>query len=235
MAVNVTIRFPQIDAAGIMFYPRCFELLTRYFPESPLESAPFSIKTRFLRPLRLGDQIDIQFAEDGERWAFSACKGAVEHFRVESMTGASEHEQISGHVTQDGILGAWACGPSGAMLLSRSFEYLNVAVEETLEQVLGMPFHDMHVARGIGIPTAEFATVVKALPRGGQRVCMKTRIDSVGRKSLTLRHQLRSDGACLVDNTQTIVFVEMLRNDYRSIPIPDDMRKQLEASVDVAA
>ena len=55
-----------------MFYPRCFELLAKYFPTSPLDRAPYAMKTRFLRPLRLGDQIDIGFSEEGGRWCFTA-------------------------------------------------------------------------------------------------------------------------------------------------------------------
>lgn len=218
-----------------MFYPRCFELLARSFPGSVLERPPFAMRTRFFRPLRLGDRIGLDYSENAGRWAFSAQKDAVEHFRVEAATASLTGERFVGHVTQDGVLGGWACGPSGRMLLSRSFEYLNVAVEETLEKVLGMPFHEMHVTRGIGIPTVQFTTSVAELPMAGQSVFMETRISHVGSKSLTLQHQLRSDGECFVDNTQTIVFVEMLEHDYRSMPIPEDMRDLLEASVDVAA
>ena len=65
MSVDVTIRFPQIDAAGILFYPRCFELLARYFERTPIDASPVTMQTTFTHPLRLGDRIALQLEQDG--------------------------------------------------------------------------------------------------------------------------------------------------------------------------
>lgn len=232
--MDITIRFPQIDVAGIMFYPRCFELLQRYFPDSPLENAPFGMRTTFAQPLRLGDRVSLALERDDERWAFSGASRGSECFRVESRRLGPPPSNAPAFRSQHGALGGWACGPSGRMALSRSFEFLNMAAEEYLERVLDLPFHELHVGRRLGIPTARFHTQVFALPRWRDEIHMATEVGAVGSKSLTLRHQLRRAEECLVETEQVVVFVEMQANGYRSVPIPDDLRALLKESADVA-
>lgn len=235
MTVDVTIRFPQIDAAGIMFYPRCFELLARHFQGSPLDTTPISVRTTFAHPLRLGDRITLRLDEQGDYWSYSASLDGLECFRVESLEEFPELESSGGFVTQMGGVGNWACGPAGRMALSRSFEYVNVAVEEFFEHVLESAFADLHVGRRIGIPTVEFLTRVHELPRPGDAVSMATDAVAIGTKSLTLTHALRRGTDCLVENRQVLVFVEMQRDGFRSVRIPDDVRDALEEKRNVAA
>ncbi|MEM7501256.1 MAG: thioesterase family protein [Pseudomonadota bacterium] len=233
--MDVTIRFPQIDAAGILFYPRCFELLSRYFERTPVDAAPVSMQTTFAHPLRLGDRISLQLEQEGRRWAYSATLAGRECFRVVSLEAFPELGGSDGHETQAGPIGRWACGPSGHMSLSRSFEYVNVAVEEYLEHVTGSTFANLHVERRIGIPTVEFLTRVRDLPLAGDTVCVVSRALAVGTTSLTLAHELRRGEECLIENRQVVVFVEMEADGYRSVRIPADVREALEENLNVAA
>ena len=235
MSVDVTIRFPQIDAAGILFYPRCFELLARYFERTPIEAAPVTMKTTFTHPLRLGDRITLQLEQQERRWAYSAALAGRECFRVASLDAFPELGESDGYETQAGTVGRWACGPSGHMSLSRSFEYVNVAVEEFLEHITGTAFANLHIERRIGIPTVEFLTRVRDLPRVGDAVCVVSRALAVGTTSLTLAHELHRDKECLIENRQVVVFVEMEADGYRSVRIPADVRAALEENLNVAA
>lgn len=61
MERTVTIRFSHIDGAGIVFYPRYFELLSELFAELPFAKTPFAMQTDFLRANYLGDEIQITF------------------------------------------------------------------------------------------------------------------------------------------------------------------------------
>ena len=42
MERTVTIRFSHIDGAGIVFYPRYFEMLGELFADLPFAKAPFA-------------------------------------------------------------------------------------------------------------------------------------------------------------------------------------------------
>ena len=83
MSVDITVRFPQVDVAGIMFFPRYFELLLRYFPNSPVSETPLAMRTRFLRSNRMGDRLRLSFSGNAESWHYSGTTDDKEHFRVE--------------------------------------------------------------------------------------------------------------------------------------------------------
>ena len=59
MERTVTIRFSHIDGAGIVFYPRYFEMLSELFADLPFAMAPFAMQTDFLKPNYLGDQLSV--------------------------------------------------------------------------------------------------------------------------------------------------------------------------------
>ena len=49
------IRFSHIDGAGIVFYPRYFEMLADSFPSRFAVVDPVRISTEFRHPARLGE------------------------------------------------------------------------------------------------------------------------------------------------------------------------------------
>lgn len=235
MSVDVIVRFPQCDAAGIMYYPRYFELLTRYFPGSPITNTPLAMQIRFSRPNRLGDRLAIGLVEEKNSWAYSGCMNGVEHFRVVSAPLEKMEKKAARFVTMPDVVGQWAVGADDTMQLSRCFEYFSDAVEMFMEDVLATTFHEMHIGRRVGIPTVGFTTTVNELPRVGEEIVTSVQALKVGSKSLTLRHQLLRGQECLVENEQVIVFVEMLPDGFQSMDIPDDMRGPLRERLDVAA
>jgi acyl-CoA thioesterase FadM len=223
---RVTIRFPQCDPAGIVFYPRYFEMLLRQFPDSPLARTPLAVSTRFFRSNRLGDRIGLEF-NDGDDWSYVGSMDGEPCFSMTPMRDAgrladdAHCPDDAAFRTTDEVLGDWALDRNGRLHLSRYFEFLNMAIEEWLADTLDLPFHELHVGRSVGIPTVRFDTTVRELPPGGATVSTWIRPTKLGTKSLTFTSWFVADERCVVENEQVIVFVEMQDEGFESIEIPD--------------
>ena len=234
---RVTIRFPQCDPAGIVFYPRYFEMLLRHFPDAPLAETPLAVSTRFLRPNRLGDTIELAFS-GGEDWS---CVGRMDGDTCFSMAPMQEAGPLADDAhrpddnafrTSDEILGDWALDRTGRLHLSRYFEFVNMAIEEWLADTLEIPFHELHVGRAVGIPTVSFDTVVRERPEGGATVSTWIRPTRLGTKSMTFKSWFVADGRSVIENEQVVVFVEMQEQGFESIEIPDDIAEAFSHQLD---
>jgi acyl-CoA thioesterase FadM len=235
----VTIRFPQVDPAGIIFYPRYFELVQRYFPDIRFGGPPAAIKTRFLKPNRLGDRIHCTVVQGpGENgWSVSGSMNGQEYFSMRPFEPtenlAADFSAMAPPVfrTRTESLGEWACGISGHMHLSRYFEYLNMAIEEWFEETLEMPFHELHVGSGVGIPTVQFKTQIRNLPSMGDKISIGITPTAIGVRAMTFRSWLLGTDERFIENEQVVVFVRMLEDGYESIPIPSGLRQRFESQV----
>jgi len=246
MERTLTIRFSHIDGASIVFYPRYFEMLSELFVDLPFAQAPFGMRTDFLRPNFLGDEIRVVFEDsrlkplpqkavppDG-RWSFTACMGDERHFSVASLPSEESELDPSAHrpdlpaFQSDAIsLAPWTSDCTGCLQVSRFFELVNVAVEQWFPRTLGLTFHELHIVNSGGIPTVTMRTRCRELPRAGDSVTMWIRPTEIGKKSLTFTSWLVRHNECLLENEQTIVFVKVNGTDFKSIPIPDEIRQRL--------
>ena len=89
---RVTLRFPQIDPAGIMFYPRYFEIALRRFPVLPFSAPPYTLTTQFIRPNRLGDTLDLSLQHD--IYHMQIMKGDLAR-TIESNLAVISHMQLA--------------------------------------------------------------------------------------------------------------------------------------------
>lgn len=238
MSQTVTIRFAHVDAAGIVFYARYFELLARVFPASVFASTPFAMRSEFLRPNRLGDRLQIVSKRDASKWCYSGLMDGVEHFRISSLPHGEPPLSADAHQNETTALrtapravGAWASDSSGHMSVSRYFELVSDTVELWFEAVLDLPFQKLHSATKMRVPTVRFTTRFRTLPGSGDEIAMWIRPVRLGNKSLTFRNWLVRGDECLVDNEQVIVFVEANHNGYESIPVPEELRGRIEAQI----
>ena len=237
MERTVTIRFSQIDGAGIVFYPRYFEMLSELFTDLPFAKAPFAIQTDFLKPNYLGDQLDIDYennASSGD-WSFTGRMGDAKHFsisvlpREESELDASAHRPDQPSFQSDAMLIApWASDCTGYLQVSRYYELINVAVEQWFPRTLAMSFQELHTANSGGIPTVVLRTRCRELPRAGDSVTFWIRPTGIGETSLKYTSWLVRGDECLLENEQIIVFVKLNGRDFQTIPIPDGMRERLQ-------
>lgn len=241
---SVVIRFSHIDAAGIIFYPRYFELLSQAFPELPIGAAPFAMKTTFRKSNRLGDKVNIVYASQGPAsgWSFSGQMDNCEHFSVRGLPLEDERPALEAHRPQEPAfradalnVAAWATDHSGYLQVSRFFELVNFAVEQWFEELLGMPFHELHMVLGLGIPTVEMTTCCRELPRLGDLVTMWVRPKKIGSRSLVFTTWLVRDDGCLIENEQVVVFIRMTEGGFETITIPEDIRARIEAQLEIPA
>ena len=240
-AREVVIRFPQVDPAGIVFYPRYFEMVQRAFPTVPINTFPCGVKTQFLRPNHLGDRIELSF-ECGDTvadWSVAGSMDGEKYFSmspidVEDTDGILAAPMSALFSTAEMDVGEWCLGRTGHMHLSRYFEFLNMAIEEYFEDTLDIPFVELHVGRNTWIPTVQFDTQIVSMPRLDDRVSIHVRPDRLGRRAMTFTSWLIGNGHCHVVNEQVVVFVRMLEEGFESIDIPDYIRSAFEQQRDRA-
>ena len=234
---SATIRFSHVDAAGIVFYPRYFELLAEKFPVLPISSAPFAMLIEFLRPNHLGDQVRILYEcnESTNDWSYSGRIKDSEYFSLRSLPAddvqlnADAHRPHSPAFRADPVLiGAWASGSDGFLQVSRYFELISAAVEQWFERTLDLPSRQLHIVGRNGIPTVKLKTRCRALPRLGGTVEMWVRPAQVGRRSIQFTTWLVRDNDCLMETEQVIVFVRMNAEGFCSEALPDTVRSRLQ-------
>jgi len=236
----VTIRFPHVDNAGIVFYPRYIELLLKHFPDLPIFTTPTAFTIEFRRPNRLGDKIEIvsDYAVGYEEWSVTGRMRDADHFTVRPLPSAAATIPPKGYPADDKVfatgdieVGEWMSDRQGRMYLSRYFELFNVSVEKWFESTLDLPFHQLHVDRRVGIPTVRFQTKCRELPRVSDNVTVLFRPIRIGSRSMTSRSWMVRDGDCLVETEQVIVFVQMQENGYETTEIPEYVRDAFAAQL----
>ena len=232
---DVTIRFPQVDPAGIVFYPRYFEMVQRCFPDVPFSRIPVGVKTQFLKPNRFGDRMTLRFDRGtaGDDWSVTGSMQGSTCFSMTPIdagdaTASIQTSQAAAFVSKESAVGEWCVDQQGRMHLSRYFEYLNMAIEEWFEEVLDLPFAELHVGRRIGIPTVQFDTRVFCLPNTGDDIAIRIQAIRTGGRAMTFASWLVSGDRCLVESTQVVVFVSMQDDGFESIDIPDYIRSAFE-------
>jgi 4-hydroxybenzoyl-CoA thioesterase len=237
MERTVSIRFSHIDDAGIVFYPRYFEILSELFADLPFTKVPFAMQTEFLKSNCLGDQLNITYENDPSSgdWAFTGRMGDAKHFliaslpRDESELDASAHRPDRPGFQSDAMMiGPWASDCSGYLQVSRYYELLNAAVEQWFPGTLATTFKEFHVAKGYGMPTVVLRTRCRELPRAGESVTIWVRPTEIGKKSLKYTTWLVQGDECLLETEQIIVFIKRKGREFRTMPIPDEIRERLQ-------
>lgn len=234
---SITIRFSHIDDAGIVFYPRYFEILSELFEDLPFAKRPFAMQTEFLKSNCLGDQLDINYENDPSSgdWAFTGRMGEVKHFLIASLPRDERALDPSGHrpdqpaFQSDAMLMApWATDCTGYLQVSRYYELLNAAVEQWFPRTLATSFKKFHLVNGYGMPTVVLRTRCRELPRAGESVKIWIRPTKIGGKSLTYTTWLVRGDECLLETEQIIVFIKVHGREFQPMPIPDEIRQGLQ-------
>jgi len=236
MERTTTVRFSHIDDAGIVFYPRYFEILSELYADLPFATTPFAMQTEFLKSNVLGDQLDITYENDPSSgdWAFTGRMGDAKHFLIASLPREERELDATAHrpdqpAFQSGamLIAPWASDCTGYLQLSRYYELLNAAVEQWFPGKLGTSFKEFHLAKGYGMPTVLLRTRCRELPRAGESVTIWIRPTRIGRKSLTYTTWLVRGDECLLETEQIIVFVKVKGREFKTMPIPDEIRERL--------
>ena len=233
---NFRVRFSQIDAARVIYYPRYLEIVADAFPEAKMDEAPFDVAIRFLQSNRLGDEIEMHLQNRPDGWSASG-RMDVEHFSV-ALTRRSGDEraqpyasELASFETEAHMLRDWMCGPTGHLHLSRYYELISDAIERWFESSVGMTFKELHFAREFGIPTVQMDTRCNSLPQRGETVTMGLRPVSVGASAVQLTTWLAGAGNIMLETSQVLVFVELDDDKIKTVRIPDALRARIRAQL----
>lgn len=237
MERTISIRFSHIDGASIVFYPRYFEMLGELFDELPFANPPFAMQTSFLKPNYLSDQLVVDYSTGSaaDAWRFTGRMQGEDHFLISALSADERELNADAHrptapafQAEPMKIAPWTTDCTGFLQVSRFFELLNAAVEQWFPRALDMTFHELHSVRNCGIPTVVMRTRCRALPRAGDTTTIWIRPTGIGNKSLQYTCWLVRDDECLLENTQTIVFVKRNGRDFETIPIPERIRVKLQ-------
>lgn len=115
------------------------------------------------------------------------------------------------------------CDPAGIVFYPRYFEMMNGVVEDWCAQGLGCSFHEMHINRGIGLPTVHLETDFIKPTELGESLLAELVVTKLGKTSVELQicfNGPRQD----VRLKASLVLVMMGLKLRKSIAIPDELR-----------
>lgn len=120
------------------------------------------------------------------------------------------------------------CDPAGIVFYPRYFEMFNNLVEDWCAQALGMSFRELHLQRGLGLPTVHVETSFIAPSELGEVLRAQLRVQKIGGASITL--QLRLAGPAGEDRVRaSLVLALMDLEERRAVPIPEPLRARIAA------
>lgn len=120
------------------------------------------------------------------------------------------------------------CDPAGIVFYPRYFEMFNNLVEDWCAQGLGISFRELHLQRGLGLPTVHVETSFVAPSELGDLLRAQLRVQKIGGASVTLR--VRLVGPAGEDRVRaTLVLALMDLKERRAVPIPETLRACIAA------
>ena len=120
------------------------------------------------------------------------------------------------------------CDPAGIVFYPRYFEMFNNLVEDWCAQGLGMSFRELHLQRGLGLPTVHVETSFVAPSELGDVLRAQLRVQKIGGASVTLR--VRLAGPAGEDRVRaSLVLALMDLKERRAVPMPEALHARIAA------
>lgn len=116
---------------------------------------------------------------------------------------------------------------AGIVFYPRYFEMLNAAVEDYFAETIGASFAEIHLNRGLGVPTVRLEAAFAAPSRLGDVLDLQMTVKEVGRSSAQLAVEVRCSGETRF--SATVVLVCMTLASGRSCEWPPDLRPAVSA------
>ncbi len=110
---------------------------------------------------------------------------------------------------------------AGIVFYPRYFEMLNATVEEYFAQELGVSFAEMHLERGLGVPTVSLNATFMAPSRLGDLLENRLTVDRVGRSSMDITVTMVCGDSKRIEVKVTLVCMDVAAG--KSVAWPDDM------------
>ncbi len=119
------------------------------------------------------------------------------------------------------------CDPAGLIFYPRYLQLSHQVIEEWFLNGLGISHGDMVVNQRVGIPTVKLEAAFAAASRVEDILEFSLHVTRVGNSSVTLNIEAHCQDELRYQVTQVIVFAELDTMPIRSIPIPENVRKQI--------
>ncbi|MCA9538326.1 MAG: acyl-CoA thioesterase [Myxococcales bacterium] len=125
---------------------------------------------------------------------------------------------------------AWGdCDPAGIVFYPRYFAWFDHATHRMLTAA-GLDHHTLVERYGaVGLTLVDAGASFKRPATYGARLTLHSRVDRIGRSSLTVKHAIHDAGGLIVEGHETRVYAERNPEDgaLRAAPIPDAVRRVL--------
>jgi 4-hydroxybenzoyl-CoA thioesterase len=125
------------------------------------------------------------------------------------------------------------CDPAGIVFYPRYFELINGVVEDWCAQALGMSFHEMHIAQGIGLPTVRIETDFVKTSILGEQLIAQLRVIKLGRASLTIEITMHGAEQDLRLKAQLVLVMAQVK-ERKAIALPEGLRTEMQKYLIVA-
>jgi len=124
------------------------------------------------------------------------------------------------------------CDPAGIVYFVNFFDMVGGVVEDWFRDAVGLPFEEMHIKRRIGFPIVNTSCEFFRPSRLGDTLRLELAIARLGRSSIEfeVRGSVRGEEKFLARHKVALVSLDT----FRSLPIPDDMRKRMQPYVTAA-
>ena len=123
------------------------------------------------------------------------------------------------------------CDPAGIVFYPRYFEMINGVVEDWCAQGLGMSFHEMHVKRGIGLPTVHIETDFIKPAELGELLLAELTVVKLGGASAEIQIQICGQPTGPQQDIRlkaSLVLVMMDLQLRKAMPLPDALRDAMK-------
>lgn len=121
------------------------------------------------------------------------------------------------------------CDAAGIVFYPRYFEMLNGVVEDWFAGPLAASFRELHLERGVSVPTAAVEARFIAPSRLEDDLTFSLTVTRLGGASCGLRHAIDCAGQRRLEATQTIVFVG---RSLKPEPWPGALRARIQPFVE---
>jgi len=121
------------------------------------------------------------------------------------------------------------CDPAGIVYFVHFFDMVGGVVEDWFREAVGLPFNEMHLERRVGFPIVNTGCEFFRPALLGDTLRLELVIAKLGRSSIEFLVTGSVAGEEKFRARHKVALVSL--DTFRSLPIPDDMRKRMQAYV----
>ena len=126
------------------------------------------------------------------------------------------------------------CDPAGIVFYPQYFVMFHGLVEDWIEQRLGIPYRELVLVRGVGLPTVRLEADFKAVSRLRDPVALSLEVERLGQRSLTLQLRCAGPAGDMRMSLRQVIVTTSLAT-HQSIDIPHDLRAAIDRFAATAA